>query len=325
MPPVMRTLALTAALALALGAVGIARAGAIPAAGADAAARSAPAAGRQAIWLDPSDRGHSLVVAGDASGLTLRDLAGRRLQAVTGVQPARIDLRAGFPTPAGARVLVAVAEGGREGGAKLYLMDPERRTLAFWADVPLDLARPHEVCLAKQGAGFQLVVGGADGQMRQLRVEAGADGAAKLTEDKRFAIMGAPAGCVGDDAEGRVYVAETGRGVWRFDLSDPSAGGIAAQAPVLPDLDGVTLVREQGETWLVGSSQSDQAVAVWGLDGDLTYWYGAFMVSEGTEAGVRDLAASGRLVGGFADGLVVAQKAGVKLVDWRTVRAALGL
>lgn len=324
----VRKMVLVAALACAFGA---------PIA---AAAGGPTPADRHAVWRDPQDPARTLIIATDASGVALYDLSGTRLQAVTAEGPSGLDLREGFPTPKGERVLVAVSETGRSGaGVALYFLDPTRRTLDFWAAVPLDLARPQGLCLARRDAAFLMIVSGGDGEVRQLRVEAGADGAARLVEERRFAIDGPPAGCVADDAHGRLYLTEAGRGVRGFDLAAAPAGPgeMVADAPsptLLPDVDSLSLLQDDGATWLVASSRIDSAIVVWRLDETLTYWFGSYDVVEtggvNSVSGARGVAARGRLVGGFAGGLLVTQAGqdggrSLKLVDWGRVRDGLGL
>lgn len=322
-------MALVAAIACALGAPSVVKA-------------EAPAIGeRHAVWRDPVDPARTLIVAAGVSEVSLHDLSGARLQAVAGQSPSGLDLREGFPTPNGARVLVAVSEVGRDGaGVALHFLDPVRRTLELWASVPLDLALPQSLCLARRDDAFLMIVSGGDGEVRQLRVEAGPDGVARLTEERRFSIEGPPAGCVADDARGRLYLTEAGRGVRGFDLAAAAptgAGDLVADAPsptLLPDLDSLSLFQDDGAAWLVASSRADQAIVVWRLDEALTYWFGSYDVVEraGVDglSGARGVAARGQLVGGFAGGLLVTRAGqgggrSLTLVDWGRVRDGLGL
>jgi len=297
------------------------------------------------IWVDPKDPARGVIIGTDKqAGLHVYDLAGRQLQYVPGGKPNNVDLRDGFPTGQGARVLVAASDRGRPGaGAALFLLDPATLTLAFWAAVPIDLAEPYGLCLARRGETFLMIVNGTDGQVRQLQVAAGPDGKPKLTEERRFAVPSQPEGCVADDAAGRLYLGEEGAGVWRFDLgTGPAKGEIIAQAPsamLTPDVEGLTLLREGAATYLIASSQGDSAFAVWNVDGAAPRYRGRFsvMAAGGVDAvtGTDGVAALGGRVGAFPEGLVVMQddvdagatgaKQNFKLVDWREVKTALGL
>jgi 3-phytase len=207
----------------------------------------------------------------------------------------------------------------------------------------VDLIEPYGLCLARRGDTFLMIVNGTDGQVRQLQVSAGANGRPVVKEERRFAVPTQPEGCVVDDARGRLYLGEEGRGVWRFDIgSVPSAGELIAQAPsaqLAPDVEGLALIDDGAATFLIASSQGDSAFAVWQVDGAGPAYKGRFSVvaNGGIDAvtGTDGVAALGGQVGAFPQGLVVMQddvddgatgaRQNFKLVDWREVKKALGL
>lgn len=297
------------------------------------------------IWVDPKDPTRGVIIGTDKkAGLYVYDLAGKQLQFLAGGLPNNVDLRSGFPTPAGERVLVAASERGRPGaGAALFLLDPATLNLTLWAAIPVDLTEPYGLCLARRGDAFVMVVNGTDGQVRQHIVMAGADGKPVVKEERRFSVPTQPEGCVADDVAGRLYLGEEGAGVWRFDLgTGPAKGEIIAAAPsemLKPDVEGLTLLREGPTTWLIASSQGDSAFAVWRVDGPAPQYRGRFsvMANGGVDGvtGTDGVAALGGQVGAFPQGLVVMQddvdegsageKQNFKLVDWREVKTALGL
>lgn len=303
------------------------------------------AADDPAIWVDPRNLERGVVIGTDKqAGLYVYDLAGRTLQYLAGGKPNNVDLRPGFPTAEGGRVLVAASDRGRRGaGAALFLLDPDTLRLRFWGAVPIDLTEPYGLCLARRGGAFLMIVNGTDGQVRQLQVSQGPDGRPFVTEERRFAVATQPEGCVADDARGRLYLGEEGRGVWRFDLgAGAAAGQLIAQAPsemLRPDVEGLALLEEGDTTWLVASSQGDSAFAVWRVDGEAPLYRGRFsVVAHGAIDGVTGadgVAAMGGRVGAFPEGLVVVQddvddgaagaRQNFKLVDWREVKRALGL
>lgn len=303
------------------------------------------AADDPAIWVDPNDRGRGVIIGTDKqAGLYVYDLAGKQLQYLAGGKPNNVDLREGFPTPAGPRVLVAASDRGRPGAAAaLFLLDPATLKLALWAAVPIDLAEPYGLCLARRGEMFLMIVNGTDGQVRQLAVAAGANGKPVLTEERRFAVATQPEGCVADDGRGRLYLGEEGRGIWQFDLgAAPAPGKLIAEAPsamLQPDVEGLALLDDGAATWLIASSQGDSAFGVWRVDGEAAQYRGRFSVIEanGIDAvtGTDGVAALGGRVAAFPEGLVVMQddvdsgprgaRQNFKLVDWREVRKALGL
>lgn len=297
------------------------------------------------IWVDPKTPGRGVIIGTDKkAGLYVYDLTGKQLQYLPGGMPNNVDLRDGFKTAQGERVLVAASDRGRPGaGAALFLLDPATLKLTLWGEVPVDLAEPYGLCLARRGETFLVIVNGTDGQVRQHTVSAGPDGKPLFKEERRFSVPTQPEGCVADDVAGRLYLGEEGAGVWRFDLgAGPAKGQIIAQAPsemLKPDVEGLTLLREGAATYLIASSQGDSAFAVWNVEGPVPRYRGRFsvMAAGGVDAvtGTDGVAALGGQVGAFPQGLVVVQddedqgaagaKQNFKLVDWREVKRALGL
>ena len=303
------------------------------------------AADDPAIWVDPGDPTRGVIIGTDKqAGLYVYDLTGAQVQYLPGGKPNNVDLRAGFTTRAGQRVLVAASDRGRRGaGAALFLLDPATLKLKFWAAVPIDLVEPYGLCLARRGADTLMIINGTDGQVRQLRIAEGPRGRPVLTEERRFAVATQPEGCVADDARGRLYLGEEGRGVWRYDLgTGPAIGDLIARAPsvmLAPDVEGLALLEDGAATWLIASSQGDSAFAVWRVDGEAPDYRGRFSVVAGggidAVTGTDGVAAMGGQVGKFPSGLVVMQddvdegatgaRQNFKLVDWREVKRALGL
>ena len=313
------------------------------------ATRNADAADDPEIWIDPKDPSRGVIFGTDKqAGLYVYGLDGAVRAFLPEGRLNNVDLRPGFPTPAGERVLAAASDRGRLGAA-LYLMDPVSLETRPWGLARLDLTEPYGLCMGRLGEAFVVVVNGTDGQVRQIAVEWGPDGAPRTVEQRRFGLASQTEGCVVDDARGQLYVGEEGRGVWRFPL-DPAAGSqgtLIAEAPseaLKPDVEGLTLLREPDATWLIASSQGDSAFAVWRVDGAAPRYAGRFSVMGGGGAdpvtGTDGVAAWGGPAGRFPEGLVVMQddsdtdgeapspgrdRQNFKLVDWREVRRALSL
>jgi len=303
------------------------------------------AADDPAIWADPKDPTRGVIIGTDKkAGLYVYDLAGRQIQYIRGGLPNNVDIRDAFPTLNGPRVLVAASDRGRRGASiALFLLDPATLKLSFWDAVPVDLVEPYGLCLGRRGDTFLMVVNGTDGQVRQLQVSTGPNGKPVVKEERRFAVATQPEGCVVDDARGRLYLGEEGRGVWRFDLGQtPATGELIAQAPsvmLAPDVEGLALIEDGPAAFLIASSQGDSAFAVWQVDGVTPDYRGRFSVvsSGGIDAvtGTDGVSALGGRVGAFPRGLVVMQDdvddgatgahQNFKLLDWREVKRALGL
>lgn len=302
------------------------------------------------IWVDPTDPSRVVIFGTDKqAGLYTYDLAGKPTGFIPDGRLNNVDLRGGFATPAGERVLVGASDRGRMGVA-LYLMDPDTLKLTPWGVAKLDLAEPYGFCMGRRGDAFIAVTNGTDGQVRQVRIGVGADGAMVATEERRFAVGSQTEGCVVDDARGVLYIGEESVGVWRYDLDPASTAprALIAAAPseaLKPDVEGMTLLREGEKTWLIVSSQGDSAFAVWRVDGPEAVYGGRFSVvsAAGVDGvtGTDGVAAHAGPVGtAYPNGLVVMQddvddageaatidrvKQNFKLVDWRAVRSALKL
>lgn len=313
------------------------------------ATQRADAADDPEIWADPADPRRVVIFGTDKqAGLYWYGADGRVLGFIPDGRLNNVDLRPDFPTPSGPRVLVAASDRGRLGAA-LYLLDPATLAVTPWGLAKLDLAEPYGLCVGRRGDAFVVVVNGTDGQVRQLRVEAGPDGELRSTEERRFALASQTEGCVVDDARRVLYIGEEAKGVWRYPL-DPAtsaAGTLIAAAPsdqLKPDVEGVTLLRDAAAAWLIVSSQGDSAFAVYRVDGPEPVYRGRFSVmgAGGVDpvTGTDGVAALGGPVADYPEGLVVMQddvdsegesasttraRQNFKLVDWRVVKAALGL
>lgn len=308
----------------------------------------ADAADDPEIWADPSDPSRAVIFGTDKqAGLYVYDLNGEPRQFLPDGRLNNVDLRAGFLTGKGERVLVAASDRDRLGVA-FYLFDPATLQTERFGFTKTDLTEPYGICVGRRGDAFLVIVNGTDGQVRQLRVSAGPAGEAVAVEERRFSVPTQPEGCVVDDATGRLYLGEEGAGVWRFDTgSTVTPGTLIAAAPseaLKPDVEGLTLLREGAKTWLIASSQGDSAFAVWRVDGAEPVYAGRFspVAANGVDAvtGTDGVAALGGPVGPFPEGVVVMQddvdtegeavstrrvRQNYKLVDWREVKRALGL
>lgn len=301
------------------------------------------------IWVDPADPSRVLIFGTDKrAGLYVYGLDGAVRQFIADGRLNNVDLRSGFPTPDGERVLIAASDRERMGAA-LYLMNPATLEITPWGVVPLDLSDPYGLCMARLGDRYVVIVNSTDGQVRQVEVSAGPDGAHRAVEQRRWRIASQPEGCVADESRGWLYIGEEARGVWRFQLDParPASGELVARAPsseLQPDVEGMSVIEDAAGVWLVVSSQGDSAFAVYRIDGERPVYAGRFSVAGANGAdpvsGTDGLAAHGGPVGSFASGLVVVQdhidtdgeaatprywRQNFKLVAWANIRRALDL
>jgi len=322
----------------------------VPAAGETAAVgtKVRDAADDPEIWADPRDPSRGVIFGTDKqAGLYVYDLAGKDRQFLPEGPLNNVDLRDGFETGGRKQVLVGASDRGRSAMA-FFLLDPDTLQTSLWGRVPVKVSEPYGFCMGRSGAETIAVMVGKDGDVQQFTI-ADQDGKPAATLTRSFAVGSQSEGCVVDDEAGFLYVAEEAKGVWRYGLDPASAEARlhfapAPSAELKPDVEGLTLLRDNGKTYLLASSQGDSAFAVWRVDGGQSAYVGRFSVMPGAGAdavtGTDGLAALGGQVGAFPEGLVVVQddsdtdgettagaraRQNFKLVDWRAIKTALGI
>jgi 3-phytase len=168
----------------------------------------------------------------------------------------------------------------------------------------------------------------------------GVNGQPRAQLVRRAEIGSISEGCAADEATDALYITEENVGVWRYRL-DPASGAertlVQAVAPgvLVADAEGLTIIEDGSARYLIGSSQGDSTFPVWRVDGAAAEYKGRFKVTEGAVdaiTGTDGLDAHGGAVGSFPEGVVVIQDdvndaaaQNFKYVDWRDIRAALGL
>ncbi|RSB46487.1 MULTISPECIES: phytase [Brevundimonas] len=228
-------------------------------------------------------------------------------------------------------------------GVALYLFDPAGtgdNKVRYWGSIATDVVEPYGFCFARRGEEVHAVLVGHEGELRQFIVAAGTDGRPAAQLVRRAEIGSISEGCAADPATDALYIAEENVGLWRYGL-DPASGGTRTLVqPVAPgllvaDAEGLTTLTDGAARYLIASSQGDSTFPVWRIDGAEPQYKGRFVVVDGVVDGVTGtdgLAALGGAVGPFPEGLVVIQDdvndtgtQNFKYVDWRDIRAALGL
>jgi 3-phytase len=296
-----------------------------------------------ALWADRQNPARAVLFATDKSdGLYVHDLEGTVLQFVPSGPVNNVDLRDGFPTPAGVRTLVAASndQAGRN-GINLYLFDPATLRLEDYGFIPTPF-EPYGFCLGRRGEDVFMVTTTKAGTVHQMSVRAGPGG--PLVGEARVLTLGSQLeGCVVNDRTDTLYVGEEDVGVWRFDF-DP--GGSDQPTPVAEvdhhrikdDVEGLTIMRDGDAEYLIVSSQGDSTYPVYRIAGDDHLYLGRFTIVDGDAVdGVTHtdgLDAFSGPIGPFPEGALAFHddedaphpgQQNYKIVDWRAVKAALGL
>lgn len=228
-------------------------------------------------------------------------------------------------------------------GVALYLFDPAGtgdNGVRYWGSIRTDVVEPYGFCFGRRGNQVHAVLVGHEGELRQFVVTADAAGQPVSQEVRRAEIGSISEGCAADEATDALYINEENVGLWRYGLDPASGAARTLVQPIAPgvlvaDAEGLTTIADGGARYLIASSQGDSTFPVWRIDGPAPEYKGRFVVADGVVDGVTGtdgLAALGGPVGPFPEGLVVIQDdvndAGTqnfKYVDWRDIRAALGL
>ncbi len=228
-------------------------------------------------------------------------------------------------------------------GVALYLFDPAGtgdNGVRPWGAITTDVVEPYGFCFGRRGDEVHAILVGHEGELRQFVLTADAEGRPVSREVRRAEIGSISEGCAADEATDALYVNEENVGLWRYGL-DPATGDARTlvqpidPAVLVADAEGLTTITDGDRRYLIASSQGDSTFPVWRIDGPEPKYKGRFVVVDGTVDGVTGtdgLAAAGGAVGPFPEGLVVIQDdvndvgtQNFKYVDWRDIRAALGL
>ncbi len=296
-----------------------------------------------ALWADPRDPSRAVMFGTDKSdGLYVHNMDGSVRQFLPSGPVNNVDLRIGFPTSAGERVLVAASnDAPGANGVNLYLFDPATLTTADYGFLPTTY-EPYGFCMGRRGEAFYLIVTTKAGTVHQMSVTDGPDG--PVIGAERVLTLGSQLeGCVVHDAADTIYVGEEDVGVWRFDF-DPSGPSTATEIArvdrirIKDDTEGLTILRDRGVDYLIVSSQGDSTYPVYRIEGDAHVYVGRFAIVDGPEIdGVTQtdgLSAFSGPIGPFPEGALAFHdhedapnpgQQNFKMVDWRVIREALGL
>jgi len=304
-----------------------------------------------AFWADPRDPSRAVLFGTDKSdGLYVHSLDGTVRQFFPDGPMNNVDVRDGFVVDGKPMVLVAAAERDRF-GVMTWLMDPQTLEVRRWGFIPTEMGEPYGFCMGRRGDAFYVIPNNKAGLVQQIRITAGPTGPVGVVE-RSMQLGSQTEGCVVDDAADQLYVGEEDVGIWRFDF-DPAAAGTPTQIHAIDrirltdDVEGLTIMRDGLEKYLIASSQGDSTYPVWrvvGAGAAATYDYvGRFAIVDGqTAAGAAidgvthtdGLDAWSGPIGPWPEGALSFHddtdtphkgQQNYKIVDWRAVKAALGL
>jgi len=317
---------------------------------------SGDAADDPAIWVDHLNPANSVIIGTNKDrGLAIYALDGKELSFREDGKMNNVDIRQGVTL--GDRTLdVVVATNRTNQTLALYRFQAASRTLEpFLTPVPTGFKDPYGVCLYRDLKGGELHVfaNDKDGTTGQWRITA--SGAHLKAEKLREFKVGSQAeGCVGDDANSVLFVAEEDVGVYAYTLDSIASGApqrveidTVAHGKLTADVEGVAIADEgNGTGYLIVSSQGSNSYNVY--DRKAPYALrGVFTVRNGSPAAhetdaVEDTdgldVTTAALGAAFPGGVFVAQDGAnfdgpnrvranqnFKLVSWAAIKDALKL
>ncbi|KPQ31985.1 MAG: 3-phytase (myo-inositol-hexaphosphate 3-phosphohydrolase), partial [Porphyrobacter sp. HL-46] len=228
------------------------------------------AADDPAIWRNPSDPAASLIVGTDKKGgLYVYDLKGAQKSFMPAPGLNNVDL----VEIEGGRILVIASDRSDPAAAHLFLalLDPASASLTPAGRIAVGEGEGYGICIAKPAGRDEVAVFSApkNGVIYRTIIRQGRGGFAGTTTTLAK-VASQPEGCVADPRTATLYIGEEAAGIWAIDMN---SGAKRLVAPVdnrmlVADLEGLALAPEGSNGgYLVGSSQGDNAYAVYRLPG----------------------------------------------------------
>ena len=317
---------------------------------------SCDAADDPAVWVDPVDPSNSLIVgANKRESLSVFRLDGQRISERQTGGTNNVDIRGGFSVGGRDRIIVG-ATSPRGSRIDLFELDAASGRLLDIAEVPISTTPEVETsgfCFYRSPRSGYLFAISTDqsGLIEQRRLfDNGGRVRARLVRQLR--VDSEQEGCVADDANGLLFVAEENVGIWRFgaEPGTGTAGTLIARTGleegtgrIQADVEGLALYAPPhggpDDGFLVASSQGNNTYVVYDRAAPHAY-RGTFQVTfdGGAVANTDGIALVATSLGPeYPTGLLVVQDGFIrkparptqnqnfKLVSWEAVASALAL
>jgi 3-phytase len=236
---------------------------------------SGDAADDVTIWVHPTSPELSLLIGTDKkAGVAVYDLAGKQLQFLPDGRMNNVDIRSGFRL-SGKDVALVTSVERKASQMAIYAVSPEDRRLTSVAARPISLGtEPLGSCMYKsrKTGDFYFFCTSKEGQVRQWRLfpakEEGAGVDAELV--RSLPVRSESEGCVADDENGWLFVAEEDAGIWRYG-AEPGDGetrvlvdSTGEEGHLHEDVEGLTIYyAKDGGGYLLASSQGSNTYEVY--------------------------------------------------------------
>ncbi len=289
------------------------------------------------VWVHPTDFSKSTIIGSDkASGkIFVYDIEGTALQTISsGGQPGNIDLRYNFPL-AGKLIDIVVYNERSSATLHVYSVDPSSRQLTR-IDAGITTSGNYGVCLYKSltTGKFYAFKTAENGLIEQHELSDDGSGRIKGTKVRSFSVGSQTEGCVADDENRNVYMAEEGKAgvgaIWKYS-AEPNGGDTRTKVDdsnghLNKDVEGVTIYHtSDGKGYLIASSQGASEFDVYDRLSPQSYKF-TFKVSGTSSTDGIDVA-NVNFGGSFPQGLFLAHSGGAsfKGVPWQAIASAGGL
>jgi len=290
------------------------------------------------IWINNKNPSKSLILVTNKrdpyGGLYIYTLEGNLKKVISTGPLNNIDYRAGFPYK-GTHIDIAVATHPPTKRLAFFAISPLNGDVTFLGFSPNSFQQePYGLCLLKRNNAFYAILTftGGGAEKWQFWEEETTLHTQKIAS---YPIETQAEGCVANDQDGTVFIAEEDRGVWAFtETLPPRLIAKVDENDLKADLEGLTLYNGK---YLIVSSQGNSTYGVFTSHPPYSY-LGSFKITptlaqEGTEQTDGIDVTSHNLGAPYSRGLFIAHdnrssKGGgsnFKLVPWEDIAQKLGL
>lgn len=296
-----------------------------------------------ALWADAADPSRAVMFGTDKTdGLYVHDLDGSVRQFLPSGALNNVDLRTGFAADGRNDMVLVAATNDQRMGINVYLFDPQNLETRDFGFIATEIGEPYGFCIGRRDDGFYLVANNKQGDIKVWRMANGT-GPATAELVRTLKLPSQLEGCVVDDVTDTIYIGEENAAIWRFDFDPRSTAGPAKIASVdgqriTADIEGLTIMHDGGQSYLIASSQGDDTFPVFRITDRGEDYLGRFtVVARGEIDAVSHtdgLDAWSGPIGIYPEGALAIHddneeplegQQNYKLIDWREVKAALGL
>jgi 3-phytase len=303
-----------------------------------------------AIWVHPVDASLSTIIGvskAESGGLHVFNLDGQEIQFVGIGRINNVDVRCDFPLAGG--LVDLVAAGNRtDNSIVVYKVDPVSGELEDVAAGSLYTGTGvYGSCMYHSSitGKYYFIVNSLKGEVEQWELYDDGSGKVAAMLVRSFEVGGKTDGCVADDEYGVLYIAQEGKGIWRYpaEPTDGTSGRLTDKTGtgghLVADVEGLTIYYgERGTGYLIASSQGNATFVIYDRQADNEY-IGTFEVVGNPGLGIDGCSetdgidVAGAYLGpSFPNGLFVAHdnrnsggsSSNYKLVPWESIALSVG-